>query len=185
MKMGDARSAPYESALPFVAWARVWSPLAPEAWRDEAWQALALPGRRAEAEAEFIGTYVAGVPAPPVPLVLHAALGRAGDAVREDWMRVIAHLALRWGERSLPPDHLGVACDVLARAIERGEDVLVRELVDRYLDPWCEVARARLASRADPPARLPGLFAADLSAARADAIRPPGRAGISPVAPPR
>jgi hypothetical protein len=183
--MGDLSRGAVSSALPFVAWARVWSPLAPEAWRDEAWAALGLPGRRAEAEAEFLGTYVAGVPAPPVPLVLHAALGRAGGAVREDWMRVIAHLGLRWGDRALPPDHLGVACDVLVRAIEREEDVLLRELVDRYLDPWCAVARERLASRADPAARLPRLFAADLAVARACPTGASDRAGISPAARPR
>jgi len=32
-----------EAALPFVAWSRIWSPLAPKAWREEGWQALALP----------------------------------------------------------------------------------------------------------------------------------------------
>jgi len=154
----------FETALPFVAWARVWSPLAPDAWREEAWQALSLPGRLADCESEFLSTFVVGWPAPDVPLLLHAALGRDGGTVREDWMRVIAHLGLRWTERTLPPDHLGAACEVLARSIEREEPVLIRELVKRYLDPWCAVAVDRLAPRNDGVARLPGLFAAHLHA---------------------
>lgn len=158
--------AALEAALPFVAWSRVWSSLAPMAWREEAWQALDLPGRFADCESEFLATFVVGVPAPEVPLLLHAALGRDGGAVREDWMRVIAHLGLRFGERTLPPDHLGAACEVLACAIEREETVLVHELVKRYLEPWCQVAADRLARRerlaaiaARPPA-----FAAQLRA---------------------
>ena len=155
-----------EAALPFVAWARVWSPLTPPAWREEAWQALGLPGRFADCESEFLGTFVVGVPGPPVPLLLHATLGRDGGAVREDWMRVLAHLGLRFGERTLPPDHLGAACEALACAIEREEDVLVHELVERYLAPWCGVASAHLvaAGREGTVAQLPGLFAAELRA---------------------
>lgn len=44
--------------------------------------------------------------------------------------------------------------------------MLIRELVKRYLEPWCEVASERLAAsnRDDAVARLPGLFAAELSA---------------------
>ena len=158
--------APLEAALPFVAWARVWSPLAPAAWREEAWQALALPGRFAECESEFLSSFVVGLPGPPVPLLLHAALGRDGGSVREDWMRVLAHLGLRFGERTLPPDHLGAACEALAFAIEREETVLVRELVKRYLEPWCEVAASRLAAaqRDRVVAQLPGRFAEELRA---------------------
>lgn len=154
------------AALPFAGWARVWSPLAPAAWRDEAWQALALPGRFVDCESEFLATFVVGLPAPPVPLLLHAALGREGGAVREDWMRVIAHLGLRFGARTLPPDHLGAACESIAVAIEREDPVLIRELVKRYLEPWCKVASERLAAskRNDVAARLPDLFAAELRA---------------------
>ncbi|MCU0670397.1 MAG: molecular chaperone TorD family protein [Myxococcota bacterium] len=154
------------AALPFVAWARVWSPLAPAAWRDEAWQALALPGRFSDCESEFLATFVVGLPTPPIPLLLHATLGRDGGAVREDWMRVIAHLGLRFGERTLPPDHLGAACEAIAFAIEREEPVLIREIVKRYLDPWCVAASERLAAsqRDDVVARLPGLFAEELRA---------------------
>ncbi len=151
-----------EAALPLVAWSRVWSPLCPAAWREEAWRALSLPGRFASCESDYLGSFVVGLPAPDVPLLLHAALGRDGGAVREDWMRVIAHLELRWNDKQLPPDHLGAACDVLVCAIARDENVLIRELCKRYLEPWCAVAAERLAGRGGAIARLPELFAADL-----------------------
>lgn len=159
-------NAPLDAALPFLAWARVWSPLAPPAWRDEAWQALALPGRCADCESEFNAAFLVGLPAPDVPLLLHAALGRDGGAVREDWMRVYNHLGLRLGARALPPDHLAPACEALAFAIEREDTVLVRELVRRYLEPWCEVATGRLAAakRCDAVVQLPGRLAAELRA---------------------
>lgn len=152
-----------EAALPFVAWSRVFSPLAPEAWREEAWQALQLPGRFADSESAFISAFVVGLPAPDVPLLLHAALGREGGAVREDWMRVIHHLGLRWSDKALPPDHLGVACDVLTCAAQRDESVLIRELRKRYLEPWCAVASERLAGKDHAIACLPERLAADLA----------------------
>lgn len=157
-------ASPLEAALPFVAWSRVWSSLAPASWREEAWQALGLPGHFAGCESDFLAAFVVGAPAPEVPLLLHAALGRDGGAVREDWMRVIAHLGLRFGERTLPPDHLGAACEALACAIEREEAVLTHELVKRYLAPWCAVATERLARRERHAAvaALPGCFAAAL-----------------------
>ena len=155
--------AQLEAALPFVAWSRVFSPLAPGGWREEAWQALMLPGKFADRESEFLSAFVVGLPAPDVSLLLHAALGREGGAVREDWMRVIHHLELQWNEHTLPPDHLGIACDVLASAILHEERVLIRELRKRYLDPWCALASERLAGQCDAIARLPGVFAKDLA----------------------
>jgi hypothetical protein len=155
-----------EAAFPFVAWSRVWSPLAPEAWREEAWQALSLPGRFADCESTFLSAFVIGLPTPDVPLLLHAALGRDGGSVREDWMRVIQHLELRRNERALAPDHLAAACDLLACAITREETVLIHELCKRYLEPWCALATQRLAGKEDAIAHLPQAFAADLGAAR-------------------
>jgi hypothetical protein len=165
MKMEALAQSPlYEAALPFVAWSRIWSPLVPRAWREEAWQALALPGRFADCESDFISAFVVGLPAPDVPLLLHAALGRDGGTVREDWMRVIQHLELRWNDQALPPDHLGAACDVLTTAIVAEETLLIRELRKRYLDPWCVAASERLAGQNEAIAKLPEAFAADLSA---------------------
>ena len=159
-----AQSPIYEAALPFIAWSRIWSPLAPRVWREEAWQALELPGRYADCESDFISAFVAGFPAADVPLLLHAALGRDGGSVREDWMRVIQHLELRWNDQALPPDHLGAACDVLAAAIVAEESLLIRELRKRYLEPWCAAASERFAGENDVIARLPEAFASDLSA---------------------
>lgn len=155
----------HEAALPFVAWSRIWSPLAPEAWREEAWQALSLPGRFADCESAFLSAFVIGLPTADVPLLLHAALGRDGGTVREDWMRVLQHLELRWNQQTLPPDHLAVGCDVLVCAIAREEGVLIRELCKRYLQPWCAVATDRLAGNDGAIAGLPEVFAADLRAA--------------------
>jgi hypothetical protein len=152
------------AALPFVAWARIWSPLAPKAWREEAWRALSLPGRFADCESAFLSAFVIGLPHPDVSLLLHSALGRDGGSVREDWMRVIQHLELRWNEQSLPPDHLAAACDVLAYATVREESVLIYELRNRYIEPWCLVAGERLAGQIDAIKCLPDAFAADLPA---------------------
>lgn len=154
-----------EAALPMIAWARIWSPVAPLDWRDEAWRLLAFPRQWTDCESDFTSAFLVGLPAPDVPLLLHAALGLDGGVVREDWVRVIAHLELRWSNLSLPPDHLGVACEVLACAIERDEGVLIRELVKRYLDPWCAVARERLTGHADGIQQLPERFARDLAIA--------------------
>jgi len=158
--------SPLEAALPFVAWSRIFSPLAPAAWREEAWQALALPGRFSTWESAFLDAFVLGLPAPEVPLLLHAALGLEGGRVREEWMRVIQHLELHWKEHILPPDHLAVACDVMVCAIEREEEVLIRELRRRYLDVWCERASQRLACGEAAIAQLPARFAADLAVCR-------------------
>lgn len=156
--------ATQEASLSFIAWSRLFSPLAPEEWREEAWQALELPIDESDGTSAFWSVFVVGLPAPEVPLLLHAALGRDGGVVREDWMRVISHLGLTWSEHSLPPDHLGAACEVLACAIEAEETVLIRELCKRYLIPWSEVAHARLSQRDDSLATLPHRFERDLRA---------------------
>lgn len=152
----------HRAGLLFIAWSRVWSPLVPEPMRDDAWQLLELPDRWSLHEPEFWQTFHVGVPAPPVPLLLHAALGVAGDVAREDWMRVMTHLGLAWQGHRLPPDHLGPACEILACAIEAGEAVLIEELCQRYLLAWCQLARARLADSGTALERLPKRFEADL-----------------------
>jgi hypothetical protein len=129
-----------------------------------------LPGEFADCESDFLSAFVVGLPAPDVPLLLHAALGRDGGTVREDWMRIIQHLALRWNEQALPPDHLGAACDLLVCAIAREESVLIRELRKRYLEPWCALAGERLTGMNAVIARLPEAFAVDLRAIELDAF---------------
>ena len=75
----------------------------------------------------------------------------------------MAHLGLRFGDRSLPPDHLGGACELLACAIEHDDTVLIRELLERYFVPVDRGrGRARRRRSTRMIARLPALFAADL-----------------------
>jgi hypothetical protein len=166
--MTDAASAP----LRLMAWSRIWSPLVPEEWREDAWQALELPGAWSQVEAAFWPTFHVGLPAPRVPLLLHAALGRDGGQSREDWLRVASHLGLTFSDHTLPPDHLGIACELLACALRDEEDVLVRELCTRYLRPWCAWARSRLAAEAGPLGALPARFEADLRSAADARVEP-------------
>ncbi len=79
-----------------------------------------------------------------MPLVFHAALGMEGGHAREEWMRILGFLGLRWQSESLPPDHLGPCCEALAAAIDREDPVMVAEICKRYMLPWCEKAKARL-----------------------------------------
>jgi len=155
---GEAR----ESALCFVGWARVWSPLAPRELRSDAWEALGLPGTFSEVEPDYWATFHIGSPVPPVPLLLHAALGLEGGHAREEWMRVFEFLGLRWQEAALPPDHLAPGCEALAAAIDRGDEVMVSELCRRYLLPWCGRARERLGAEPAFMLVLTGRFEADL-----------------------
>ena len=154
----EARAA----ALGFVAWARVWSPLASREMRTEAWDALELAGAFAEAEADYWATFHVGTPLPRVPLLLHAALGMEGGHAREEWMRVLQFLDLRWQDAVLPPDHLAPGCEALAAAIDREDQVMVRELCGRYLLPWCEQARNRLSADHDVMLSLVERFEIDL-----------------------
>jgi hypothetical protein len=157
------------AALPFIAWSRVWSPVTPEPLRREAWEALALPTRFDELDSLFWSTFHVGRPAPKVPLLLHAALQLEGARAREDWMRAMSYLELRFDELHLPPDQLGAACEVYACAIESEEPILIEELRRRYLLPWCRFARERLAEEESPLAFLPEQFEADLLAVDAGA----------------
>jgi hypothetical protein len=157
-----ASPAGLSPALTGVAWSRIWSPVVSEEMREDAWQALGLPDSFAAHASGFWSTFQLGAPAPRVPLLLHAAVGREAAAVREDWMRVAHHLGLSWDGVHLPPDQLGAACEVYACAIEREEAVLIEELRRRYLLPWCEFARVELARAPDGPGFLVERFEADL-----------------------
>lgn len=156
-----------ERARVLSAWAGVWSPIVSAETRAACWEALGLPGRLADVEPRYWATFHTAVPVPPVPLLLHAALGMPGAGAREDWLRAIGFLDLRWRDRPLPPDHLAVACEVVAAAVENGDLVLVSELRARYLSPWCRIAGERLAGDGSPLAALPGCFAADVAASAA------------------
>ena len=155
------------AALPFIAWSRIWSPVAPEPLRREAWQALALPGCFDELGPDFWSTFHVGSPNPKVPLLLHAALGLEGARAREEWMRAMSYLELRFDAVHLPPDQLGAACEVYACAVESEEPVLIEELRRRYLLPWCRFAGERLAREESRLAFLPQRFESDLLAAGA------------------
>lgn len=145
-----------------LAWAKIWSPMVPDRDRCEAWILLGLPNVFKDVEADYWSTFHAGMPSPIVPLLIHAAVSRDGTAVREEWMLVINHLDLRWSENVLAPDHLGVACEILAVAVARDEDVLVAELCSRFLMPWCEYASQTLTGCSETIQALPELFAITL-----------------------
>jgi hypothetical protein len=153
-----------ETALRFVGWARIWSPVAPRELRVDAWSALGLSGSFGEVEPEYWAAFHVGSPLPAVPLLLHAALGMEGGHVREEWMRVLQFLGLRWQDAALPPDHLAPGCEALAAAIDRGDGVMVAELRGRYLLPWCEHARERLGAEPGRALALAERFEADLRA---------------------
>lgn len=154
------------SVQQLLAWAKVWSPLVADEERLAAWQALELPLPFSAVEAEFWTTFHADMPMPKVPLLLHAAMSRDGAAVREDFMLVLRHLGLGWSEHVLPADHLGAVCEILAVAVTRGEDVLLRELHQRYLAPWCDFAVRTLEERDSPLQCLPERFALALERTR-------------------
>lgn len=131
-------------ALVAIAWSRVWSPVVPRGALITAWQALGLPDDDTLRDTCFCSTFHAGFPSPRVSLLLHDALDRPGDHVRIDLLRAMTHLGVQAGPKMLPPDHLAVACEITACALSADEPVIVAELRDRYLLPWCATAEARL-----------------------------------------
>ena len=153
-----------EKALLMIAWSRIWSPLVDDSLRSEAWQALDLPANYQSKKADYWTTFHVGAPQPEVPLILHAALNREGSGVREDWLRVISYLGLSWDEVHLPPDQLGAACEIYACAIEQGEQMLIEELRDRYLSPWCDMAAHSLTRAESSLLPLVQRFSTDLKA---------------------
>ena len=153
-----------EQALLIIAWSRVWSPLVDEAQRAQAWEALELPNDYERHKAQYWSTFHVGAPEPQVSLLLHCALGQEGSGVREDWLRVINYLGLSWDDVHLPPDQLGAACETYACAIDRSEPVLIEELRNRYLLPWCQVAEERLTDSGSVLLPLVEKFQQDLQA---------------------
>ncbi len=127
-----------QAAFTFAEWAVIWSPGVEKDRRSEAWRLLELPGDYDNLEPEYWSVFHVGSPQPKLSLLLHSALNMEGGHVREEWMRVFHFLGLSWKESTLPPDHLAPACDALALALANGDDILVSELGDRYLLPWCE-----------------------------------------------
>ena len=138
-----------EQALLMIAWSRIWSPLVDDDMRAEAWQALELPDSYQHHSTEYWSLFHAGAPQPAVSTLLHAALMADGASAREDWLRVIEHLGLKWNDVHLPPDQLGAACEIFACAIERQESVLVDMLASRYFLPWCDSAEQYLRDGTD------------------------------------
>lgn len=155
-----------DDTLRMLAWARLWSPLSDETTLRSAWEALELPGSYDASCIEYWNTFHAGVPQPPVPLQLHALPGADGGALREALLRVAEHLEVETSGRRLPPDHLALACELLALAIEREEPVLVAGLMQRCIAPWAEVAQ-RAVPRGN--AAMPALLEAFLHDARSAA----------------
>jgi hypothetical protein len=148
-----------------LLWSRIWSPLVPVEETCAAWRQLGLPGDPEAQQSAFLGAFHYGAPQPVAPLLLHHTLNMPGDGVREDWMRTFTWLGLRFREKRLPPDHLAIACEIVAVAAARGEDVLVGELRRRYLLPWCAKAGERLSRAGDHAMRnITECFAADLVA---------------------
>jgi TorA maturation chaperone TorD len=152
------RSMPKNNAVVMLAWARLWSPLADDVVREDAWTRLGLPGSFAAASADYWS--LCHGPEAAAPALLHAGLGREDAALREDMLRVMEHLGLVWDECHVPPDQLGVACDVLAYAIDAEETALVRELCAHYLLPWCDAMQERI-SADSPIAELVAEFRSD------------------------
>jgi hypothetical protein len=140
---------PNNAALLLIAWSRIWSPIVPEEVRAEAWEALELPGTYQQHKIEYWSTFHTGFPAPLAAAFLHVALGTDGANTREDWIRVMSYLELEWNNMHLPPDQLGIACEIYACLIDRQESFLIKELRNKYLIPWCNYAKAQLASQ-DP-----------------------------------
>ncbi len=150
------------ASLVFTTWSQVWSPLVDENVREQAWNALGLARTYADCRREYWNLFHVGMPMPRISLLLHAALSREGAAVREEFLRVMHHLDLRWNETSLSPDQLGVACEVYAFAIDHDETLIVSELRARYLLPWCDVAEKRLSDGENDLLFLPQAFREDL-----------------------
>lgn len=124
-------------------WSLLWSPLQSDDSLVGAWESLALCGHWSESSERFIRTFLMDLPQPKIPLLFSALLQRESGACREEWMRIAHYLDMRRVGASLPPDHLALACEIMAHAWVRREDVLMAGMLSRYLLPWLECALDR------------------------------------------
>lgn len=143
-------------------WSRIWSPLVPEDSISDSWQQLRLPGSWHEHQTAFLSAFHHGMPTPQISLLLHHTLGLPGNSTREEWMRLMSWLGLDLSEARLPPDHLAIACEAIAVAVDKDESVIVSEVLERYLFPWCELALTSLGTK-EILRRVPLLFKEELN----------------------
>lgn len=153
-----------QAALPMLAWSRIFSVMAPEDLRQEAWEALELQEDFEKCRSEFWTTFLVGNPTPVVSLLLHSELNLEGDPTRAAFIHLMTHLGLEWDDMHVPPDQLGAVCEIYACAIEREESVLISEIRERYLLPWCAKAKSQLMLSCPSLVFLIDRFAEDLKA---------------------
>lgn len=143
MTAAEATTIPTpQPLLRLLHWAMLWSPLRDEALGADSWQALGLPGHYRDHASAFNKLFVLDYPLPQVSLLLSFTLQREAGACREEWMRIAEYLGLTREGPSLPPDHLALACEVLAHCALHHERVLCTGITTRYLQPWLGKATA-------------------------------------------
>lgn len=125
----------------FLHWAMLFSPLRDDDLAADAWETLQLPGDFSAIATDFNRCFVLDYPAPKASPIFSALLQREAGACREEWMRIAAHLDLARTGPSLPPDHLALACEIIAHAITRNEQVLLQGILERYVMPWIRAAQ--------------------------------------------
>ena len=152
-----------QSLLRLLHWALLWSPLRDDSLGTDAWQSLGLPGDYQQVAASFNRLFLIDLPVPRVSLLFNVSLQREAGACREEWMRIAEHLGMERIGPSLPPDHLALACEVLAHSLQQQEKVLCEGIMQRYLLPWLE--RARNECEQDELQQMLQQFGQDLEAA--------------------
>lgn len=156
MNANYAVPLPYEPhpLMRLLHWAMLWSPLRDESLGEEAWECLGLPGRYQDQAVAFTQAFILDLPAPVASPMFSVTLQREAGACREECMRIADYLGMERTGPSLPPDHLALACEMLAHGLRQQEQVLSEGLVERYLTPWIDTA-----SRAVPASLQPLLSA--------------------------
>lgn len=140
-----------ETPYLLVNWSLLWSPLNDSDAMLAAWENLALPlPLETPLRHAFVKTFQMDLPQPAIPLMFSAALQRDVSACHEEWMRIAGHLALSRLGPTLAPDHLALACELLAHAMGQHDSVLVSGMIGRYFQPWLTMA----SSRCDGPLRM-------------------------------